>query len=603
MKTLYLTPLLILSLLFPASALAGPNTLLVGYKDGSKASRVVASADGRLVENLPAIDVAVVKPQAGESLASVQAQLKGDPRVRYVERDTLIRVNALPNDSMLPQLWGMSKIGAPGAWDGGHMGAGQTVAVIDTGVDSRHSDLREQMWVNEDEIAGNNIDDDRNGVTDDVNGASFMDGYATGNTSDPNGHGTHVAGTIAAQANGTGVVGVAPAARIMAVRFLNAQGSGYLSDAVLAVDYATDNGAKILSNSWGCRGCIFQSLAEAINRSERAGALFVAAAGNASNNNDGSGANYPSSYNHESIVAVAASDQYDGKASFSSYGARSVDLFAPGVAVWSTYPGGSFRSLNGTSMATPHVSGAIAVLWASRPGASAQQVKSALLNGTSYVKGLESFAAYGRLSVPGALEWRSSYPKPPAPPTPPEQVIENTIPPALTGTAEAGGITSGNLACNTGKWNPIPRTVYVSWKVDGKIVPGYERRSFIALNESMIGKTVSCLVRVSNLTAKGEAESAPVTVKRTPLRQVTAPRITGTNRAGSWLTCSPGTYNYRITVLQTEWFSGGVAVRGVASSYRLQNSDRGKKVTCRTTFTTQAFGRQTVEAPGLNIAL
>lgn len=601
MKKLALTGIVISSLIAPASASADRNTLLVGYKEGAKASKLASASASRPVENLDDLNVVLVRPRPGESLSAVEARLKKDSRVRYVERDTVIRINAVPNDSMLPQLWGMSKIGAPGAWDAGHLGEGQTVAVIDTGVDSRHSDLRNQMWVNRDEIPANNADDDGNGIVDDVNGASFIGGYGSGQVSDPNGHGTHVAGTIAAEANGLGVVGVAPKARIMSVRFLDAGGSGYLSDAVLAIDYAADNGAKILSNSWGCRGCLYQSLADAITRSERAGALFVAAAGNANSNNDSSGANFPSSYSHESIVAVGASDQYDNRASFSNYGKRSVDVFAPGVAVWSTYPGGSYRSLSGTSMATPHIAGALAVLKANRPDASAKELKAALLNGSEYISGLSRFAAYGRLSLPGALEWRDEYVTPPPPPTPPEQRLENTIRPQVKGTPEAGGQTSQIVSCDTGKWNPTPNLIYVSWKVDGKIVPGFERRSFIALSESMIGKRVSCLVRAATTVAKGEAESDSVLVSRTPLRRVSEAKIIGTPRPGSWLTCSAGSFNYRISVVRTEWFSAGRAVSGVGSSYRVQSSDRGKAISCRSTFNTEHFGQQKVDAPSVNV--
>src|SRR5690606_1467341 len=222
-----------------------------------------------------------------------------------------------------------------------------------------HPDLAANMWTNTGEVPGNGIDDDGNGVADDVHGANFVPTVATGDPMDDNGHGTHVAGTIGAVTNNhLGVAGVNWETRIMALKFLSASGSGTTAGAIRAIEYAIANGANIMNNSWGGGG-FSRALEDAIREAHDAGILFVAAAGNSSQNND-TNPFYPASYDVPNVMSVMATDQDDDKAGCSHFGLASVGLGAPGVGILSTTPGGSFDSFNGTSMASPHVAGAAA---------------------------------------------------------------------------------------------------------------------------------------------------------------------------------------------------------------------------------------------------
>lgn len=240
----------------------------------------------------------------------------------------------MPNDPELGRLWGMNSWGAndidaPEAWKiwTGEEGAGITVGIIDTGVDYTHQDLREQMWVNPNEIPGNGIDDDGNGHIDDVHGADFANN--DGDPMDDQLHGTHCSGTIAGVGdNGLGVAGVSwRGVRIMALKFLAGDGSGRTSDAIRAIDYAIAHGAKILSNSWGGGGSS-SALRVAIERAEAAGLLFVAAAGNSGTDNDEE-PHYPSNYEVSNIVSVASTAPGGELSSFSCFGKTTVHVAAP----------------------------------------------------------------------------------------------------------------------------------------------------------------------------------------------------------------------------------------------------------------------------------
>ena len=290
--------------------------------------------------------------------------------------DFEMRINAtVPNDPSFSSLWGMTGehgINAPSAWDLNTGSQDVVVAVIDTGVDYNHPDLSPNIWVNSGEIMGNNRDDDGNGYIDDVYGWNAYAG--SGNPMDDNGHGTHVSGTIgAAGNNGLGVVGVNWKVKIMGLKFLSSTGSGSLSAAVEAINYMVtmkNRGVniRVSNNSWGGGG-YSQTLHAAIQRAEAAGILFVAAAGNESNDNDAN-PSYPATYNVANVISVAAIDREGNMATFSNYGAQNVDIAAPGVSILSTYPGGGYTSLSGTSMATPHVAGALALLLSNEPSLS-----------------------------------------------------------------------------------------------------------------------------------------------------------------------------------------------------------------------------------------
>ncbi len=319
--------------------------------------------------------------------------------VLYAEPDFVIAPKAVPNDPSYSQLWGLHNTGqsggvadadidAPEAWNTTTGSRSVVVAVIDTGVDYTHPDLAANAWQNPGEIAGDGVDNDRNGFIDDVYGWDFANNDA--NPMDDNGHGTHVSGTIGAVGNnGVGVAGVNWQVSILGLKFLDGSGSGSTSAAIAAVNYATrmrrDFGINVVAsnNSWGGGG-FSTALRDAIDAGGRAGILFVAAAGNESTNIDTT-PSYPAGYTSESIISVAATDRLNQVASFSNVGVTNVDLAAPGVSIYSTLPGNRYGSYSGTSMATPHVTGAVALLAAANPNASAAQIRSAILSGATPV--------------------------------------------------------------------------------------------------------------------------------------------------------------------------------------------------------------------------
>ena len=315
----------------------------------------------------------------------------------------------VPNDPKFLDgtLWGLSQandmdIDAPEAWDIRSAASEITVAVIDTGIRYTHQDLAANAWSNPGEISGDLIDNDGNGYVDDVRG---IDAYnRDGDPMDDQGHGTHCAGTIGATGNnGIGLTGVAWGVRLMALKFLSSTGSGTDSDAVICIDYARLKGAKILSCSWGGGGA-GTSLQAAIERARSVGIMMVAAAGNESNNND-LNPSYPASYPHDNIISVASTTSTDALSSFSNYGATSVDLGAPGSSIYSTVSSSdtAYAIYSGTSMATPHVSGALALLAAQYPTDTYTGLISRLLNGTDPISALTGKARAGRLNVAKAL--------------------------------------------------------------------------------------------------------------------------------------------------------------------------------------------------------
>ena len=325
----------------------------------------------------------------GDGVTTEQAiaRIAGDPRVRFVEPNYIVSATRAPDDPLYPVLWGLHNTGqsggAPGAdidaeraWNVSTGSRNIKVAVIDTGVDYNHPDLAANVWTNPGEIPGNGIDDDRNGFVDDVHGWDFAND--DNDPMDDVGHGTHVAGTIGAIGdNAAGVAGVNWQVTIVPVKFLGGDGSGAISDAIDAIDYATTIGARVMNNSWGGAG-FSQALLDAIRRADDAGALFVAAAGNTGSDNDAT-PNYPSNYDAPNVIAVAALDRNDRLASFSNYGRTTVDLGAPGVGILSTFAGGAYAALSGTSMATPHVSGAAALLLSVDPDLTVAQARKRLL--------------------------------------------------------------------------------------------------------------------------------------------------------------------------------------------------------------------------------
>ncbi|NBO37641.1 subtilase [bacterium] len=305
-------------------------------------------------------------------------------------------------DPQVSGMYGLNKIGAPQAWQIINGSAKVLVADIDTGIDYNHQDLINNIWHNPGEIPGDGIDNDGNGYIDDVVGWDFRDKDAR--PFDDNSHGSHTAGTIAATGgNGIGVSGVAQQASIMSLRFLGGtQGSGTLEDAIKAIEYATDNGAQIMSNSWGGGG-FSQAMFDAISRANDKGILFVAAAGNSGTDNDKQ-AQYPANYELPNVLSVAATDSADKLASFSCFGLKTVHLAAPGVKIISTIPGNQYQALSGTSMATPHVTGAAVLLKAAYPNLKAKELKALLMDSVEKIPGLNGkVSTSGRLNISKAF--------------------------------------------------------------------------------------------------------------------------------------------------------------------------------------------------------
>ncbi len=386
--------------------------LLIKFRDGTGAREQDSVRSGLRAQKLETVrpgrggkgETALMRLPAGASLADTVRVLSANPNVEYVEPNWVYQHAAVSNDTSYTNgsLWGMygdatspaNQFGSQAgeAWAAGHTNcSGVLVGVIDEGIYFNHVDLAANIWSNPyDPVDG--VDNDGNGYVDDVRGWDF-DGNSnninSGGATDD--HGTHVSGTIAGVGgNGTGVAGVCwSGVKLISGRFLGRRG-GTTANAIKAVDYFTDlktrHGLNIVAtnNSWGGGG-FSQGLQDAIGRADAAGILFIAAAGNSGANNDTT-ASYPSNYPNANIIAVAALTSTGALASYSQYGANTVDICAPGSAIISTVPVSSkgsiasgYASYSGTSMATPHVAGAAALYASSHPGANAAGIKSAIL--------------------------------------------------------------------------------------------------------------------------------------------------------------------------------------------------------------------------------
>jgi subtilisin family serine protease/subtilisin-like proprotein convertase family protein len=385
------------------------HDVLVAVQPGATLAAVnpaIAAASDSLGNGLFSVTL-----EPGVSVERGLAYFQAQSWVRYATPDYIVSLARTPNDTSFTSQWGLNNTGqnggtigadihAPAAWNV-TTGTGKTiVAIIDTGVDYTHPDLAANMWHNPGEIAGNGKDDDHDGYVDDVYGWNFL--ANNNNVMDDNGHGTHVAGIIGAVNNGSGVVGVDWNVQIMALKFLDSTGSGNLSNAIRALNYAVAHGAKVSNNSYGGGG-YYQAFNDAVAAAARAGHIFVAAAGNDGVNTDVY-PQYPADYNLDNIISVAATDRNDRLASFSNYGARTVDLAAPGVSIYSTYKGGGYMTMSGTSMATPFVTGAVALLEDLHPTWGYRQIITQILNNTDPLPSLQGkTVSGGRLDLAKAI--------------------------------------------------------------------------------------------------------------------------------------------------------------------------------------------------------
>ena len=334
-----------------------------------------------------------------ERVRSLIESLKADPDIEFVARNYIVYPDQItPNDPDWAKLWGMQKIGMPAAWVKTTGNTNVIVAVLDTGVDYNHPDLAGNLWKTPSGDYGMSFCTD---FTDPNNAKTLppqpgaMDRY---------GHGTHVAGTIAALGNNkVDVAGVAWKVQVMALKFLcAADGSGTTADAIRAVEYAVTNGAHILNNSWG-GGPDDIALRTAIQETDARGILFVASAGNAGND-QGVRPSYPAAYRIANVIAVGATDAQDNLAPFSNWSATLVPIAAPGVGILSTVPGKTVGMKSGTSMAAPHVSGCAALLKALDMNRKAAELKKLLLDKADSVAALKGKVERGRLNCANAVQ-------------------------------------------------------------------------------------------------------------------------------------------------------------------------------------------------------
>jgi thermitase len=389
---------------------AGVRDIVVKRKpglDGAERAEVRADADVRLQTMLPVTDTEVVRADPGQLTEAIDA-LQSDPGVLYAEPDAA--VHAQTADPYWNSLWGLRNTGqtiggrtgladadidGPEAWALGATGIGAKVAVVDTGIVATHPDLASKLATNPGETGGgkesNGVDDDHNGFVDDWRGWDWIDDDNV--PADLHGHGTHVSGTIAAAQDTVGISGVAPGARVLPLRVLGANGSGSSSGVAAAFAYAGDMGIPIVNASLG---------SNTMSRAQRDAILahpdtvYVVAAGNDGRDVDATPA-YPCAIPAPNIVCVGATDNRDQIASFSNVGAANVDLFAPGVSILSDYGlgGSNYVYMNGTSMATPHAAGVLALMRQAAPSLSAAQLQRALLDAAEPKPQLAGRAATG----------------------------------------------------------------------------------------------------------------------------------------------------------------------------------------------------------------
>ena len=411
------------------------NELLVKFRDGSTAAQQTAVRQGLGASKIDVVragnsqrgELALVRLPAGRDLTATISALSRHGAVEYAEPNWVYTHSASSNDTYYTNgsLWGMygdasspaNQYGsqAAEAWAGGHTDCSNVVVgVIDEGIYYNHEDLAANMWVNPYDPA-DGVDNDGNGYVDDTRGWDFDGGSNNINSGGANDdHGTHVSGTIAGVGgNGKGVAGVCwSGVKLISAKFLGRRG-GTTANAIKAVDYITDlktrHGMNIVAtnNSWGGGG-FSQGLSDAITRANNANILFIAAAGNSAYDNDAQ-ASYPSNYPQANIIAVASTTSTGGLSSFSQWGATTVDIGAPGSGIWSTVPksvkGGvvsGYASYNGTSMATPHVTGAAALYASSHPGATAADIKAAIMGSAVPTPSLQGkVVTGGRLNASG----------------------------------------------------------------------------------------------------------------------------------------------------------------------------------------------------------
>jgi subtilisin family serine protease len=427
----------------PGASACVPGEVVVKLRTGNTRLNLGAPLlrqQVRIVGQIAKLDVLLLRVAYGDELA-VSAQLRREPSVDYAEPNYLAHLldtpratqpdqsesAAVPNDEQWSQQWSFHTVRAPQAWDITRSG-GIVIAFVDSGVHLQHPDLRNVLWTNPGEIAGNGIDDDGNGKIDDVHGWRFFqqwngsswEHYESPDVADDNGHGTHVTGIAAAETNNLiGVAGLSWGARTMAVKVVDRFGDSNYYDMAAGIAYAADNGARVINISVG-GAAPSQLLQDAANHAHARGALLVAAAGNFD-----TGVYYPAACDH--VMAVAATGHSDERWTSTDYASNfgpEVDIAAPGLDIHSTWPFLPYLYFDktGTSMAAPHVSGAAALLWTWRPDWTNDQIEARLesqaddVNAASH-PGRDVYLGWGRLNAYKALLGLAPGPTPSPTPT------------------------------------------------------------------------------------------------------------------------------------------------------------------------------------------
>jgi large repetitive protein len=514
-----------------ATAASRQDRVLVKPKGGANLALLHTILGIQVLRTYPAIgNLQVLQLPAGSTVAGVIAAYQESGLVEYAEPDLLIQGLVSPNDPYFSDdsLWGLNNIGqaggkpdadidAPEAWDILHDASNIIVAVIDSGIRATHQDLAANLWVNPGESGTdsfgldkrfNGKDDDGNGYIDDVNGINAL--LVQGPPIDDHGHGTHVAGILGGVGgNGVGIVGVAWRVQIMALKFLDTLANGSVSDAIECIDYARTKGAKIINASWGWYGENSSALRDAIQSIQNAGIIFVAACGNSAINND-TNPLYPASFDLDNIVAVAATTRADQLAQWSSYGASTVDLGAPGEEILSCGHTNdtNYRFWMGTSMAAPHVAGACALLRAQYPPDGYLQIIHRLLSATDPLPALAGKCVTGgRLNLQRALLATDEI----------VITLSEAIPQAFESGAEPGVIRFYRTGDPS---QPLPE---VRWSFSGTAVNGSDFERLPTSSEFPIGSDADLIIKPVDDTEFEGSETVTVTLLDGPGYRVGSP--------------------------------------------------------------------------------
>ena len=483
-----------------------------GYTDSNFDLSIARQGDQKIAE-MPSIRGRVVKLTRNRTVDQAIQDYLRDPNVLYAEPNYYVHALGAPNDPQYPQLWGVQKISAPLAWSVTTGSSSIVVGIVDTGVDYTHPDLVANVWSNPGGIGGC---------------AAGTHGYnAIAKTCDPlddNNHGTHVSGTIGAVGNnGVGVVGVNWQTQIMGLKFLDSTGSGTTADAITAIDYAiaakqAGVNVRVLNNSWGGGG-YSQALLDEINKAGANGILFVVAAGNNGTNN-ATTPTYPCNYTASNLLCVAATDSNDALASFSNYGVTTVPVAAPGYNILSTIRGGSYAYYSGTSMATPHVTGAAALIL-SAPGMSSltpEQLKNQILSNVDPIPSLSGkLGTGGRLNVCKAVPGCNGSPSPTSTP-----IIQPsptaTLTPTRTNTATpTRTFTPTSRPTNTSTPTPIPDGDFVvTANPTARAITTGASTTYNLLLTSLNGYNAPVDLGISGLPTGVTAQFNPSSVTLTP---------------------------------------------------------------------------------------